>query len=96
MVVVDHEPHAWFLLQDARGYVLDVNCSHSIASFSVVLRLTADEVARIEAHGRQATHDLASAIQYSPTKYRSRYGEPALESGALAAIKEWQANQPAA
>lgn len=95
MVVVDHEPHAWFLLRDGHGYVLDVNCSRSFVGFSLVLRLTPDEAAGIEAQGHQAADDLARSIQYSPDSYSTRCDDPALEPASLAAIKEWQANRPA-
>ena len=96
MVVVDHEPHAWFLLRDGSGYVLDVNCTQSFVSFSAVLRLASDEVAKIEAQGRKAADDLARAIQHSPSQYSARCSDPNLESVSLAAIKGWQANRPAA
>lgn len=96
MVVIDHEPHAWFLLRDSSGYVLDVNCSQSFASFSAVLRLTPDEIARIYVQGHKATDDLARSIQHSPSKYSTRCGDPLLESASLAAIKGWQANRPTA
>lgn len=96
MVVVDHEPHAWFLLRDGIGYVLDVNCSQSFVSFSVVLRLTPDEVTRIDALGHKATDDLARSIQYRQGTYSTRCGDPALEAASLSAIKWWQANRPAA
>ena len=96
MVVVDHEPHAWFLLRDGSGYVLDVNCSQSFVSFSAVLRLTPDEVVRIVQQGHKAADDLARSIQHTPSEYSTRCGDPTLESASLAAIKGWQANRPAA
>jgi hypothetical protein len=96
MVVIDHEPHGWFLLRDGSSYVLDVNCMQSIVSFSVVLRLTPDEAALVETQGHSAADELARSIQHSPTKYSSRSGGSDLESASLAAIKGWQANRPAA
>ena len=96
MVVVDHEPYGWFLLRDGSGYILDVNCSQSFVSFSVVLRLNLEESVLVDAQGHSATLELARSIQHSPTKYHSRHGGPELESASLAAIKGWQANRPAA
>jgi len=95
MVVVDHEAHAWFLLRDARGLVLDVNCSHSAASFSRVLRLLPHEMAEIESHGHSGVDGLARAIQDSPVKYSARCGDPDLEAASLTAIRGWLARQAA-
>lgn len=96
MIVVDHEPHGWFLLQDRAGYILDVNCSQCFVSFFVVLRLTPDESALVHSEGHSAAHELARSIQHSPATYHSRHSGPELEASTLAAIKRWQANRPAA
>jgi len=96
MVVVDNEPQGWFLLRDDSGYVLDVNCSQSFVSFAAVLRLTPDEAAEIDAYGHKATDELARAIQYSPSKYADRCGDPTLEAASHAAIMRWQIDRPAA
>ena len=96
MVVVDNEPQGWFLLRDDSGYVLDVNCSQSFVSFSVVLRLTSEEAAEIDAHGHKATDELARAVQYSPSTYSNRYGDLKLEAASHAAIRRWQVNRSAA
>lgn len=93
MQVIDHEPHAWFLLRDDAGYVLDVNCSQSFVGFSATLRLAPDEAARIEAQGRQAIDALARAIQQSHGRYANRCGDALLESAALAAINAWRAER---
>ena len=96
MVVVDHEPRDWFLLQDEHGLVLDVNCTRSFVSFSVVVRLTAEEAELVVAQGRKAVADLAQSVQYSPERFAQRSGSKALEDASHAAITGWQAAQPAA
>jgi hypothetical protein len=63
--VVDHAPHAWFLLRDNDELYFDVNCSQSAFSFSFLLRLTAQERADYELRGRDALDELARAVQDS-------------------------------
>ncbi|WP_369942346.1 hypothetical protein [Xanthomonas medicagonis] len=41
MQVVDHEPHAWFLLRDGDTLLLDVNCSHGAVGYAWTMALTA-------------------------------------------------------
>ncbi len=95
MVVVDHQPHDWFLLQDEQGFVLDVNCNWSAVGFSVVLRLTDEEAGLMETQGREAVAGLARSIQHSPSGFADRSGGPSLEREAYAAILRWRASQPA-
>lgn len=96
MVVVDQEPYQWFLLRDDDGYVIDVHCMQSFASFGVVMRLAEDEAAQIDSDGHWAADNIARSIQRSPSQYSSRSGGPLLEAASRAAITRWQANQPAA
>lgn len=65
MEVVDHAPHAWFLLRDHDELFFDVNCSQDAFGFSFLLRLTAQERADYELRGRDALDDLARAVQDS-------------------------------
>ena len=43
MIVIDHAPADWFLLREDNRYWLDINCSISATSFSILLRLNATE-----------------------------------------------------
>jgi hypothetical protein len=95
MVVVDHQPHDWFLLRDERGFVLDVNCGQSAVGFSVVVRLAGTETGLIETRGREAVTELARSIQNNPAAFADRSGGASLEQAAYAAIVRWQARQPA-
>jgi hypothetical protein len=95
MVVVDHQPHDWFLLRDERGLVLDVNCGQSAVGFSVVVRITGQEAGLMESRGREAVTELARSIQNSPAAFANRTGGASLEKAVYAAIVRWQARQPA-
>lgn len=65
MVVLDHEPQWWFLLQDGERLLFDVNCSHSAASYSWLMALNQEEVARFRAKGRAFLSELAEEIQWT-------------------------------
>ena len=65
MRVLDHEPHAWFLLEDDSVFYLDAHCSHSAVDFSVLVALNATERAAYEACGNGYLDRLAHDIHYS-------------------------------
>jgi hypothetical protein len=91
MLVVDHEPHAWFLLRDALGYVLDVNCGQSAVGFSIVMRLTADEARLLELRGHTFADELARSVHDAPRAYADRHLGSELEADTTAAVKLWRA-----
>ena len=62
MKVVDHEPSAWFLLQDDDDYYLDVNCGRSAVGFSVTIQLTEVERKLYASGGRAYIDNLASQV----------------------------------
>lgn len=90
MQVIDHEPQTWFLLQDADGYLLDVDCSRSTTGFSVLLRLNAEETAAIDADRRAASSAMAERVRDRPNDYFPRAADQALEAAALAAVLAWR------
>jgi hypothetical protein len=63
MHVVDHEPQAWFLFKEEDALLLDVNCSHGPAGYSVMLQLSAEEEAEYSKKGRAYLSWLAQAVQ---------------------------------
>jgi hypothetical protein len=65
MTVIDHEPSGWFLVRDGERLLLDVNCSHSAASYQFLMELNASERAAYAAHGHAFISELAEKIQYS-------------------------------
>jgi hypothetical protein len=74
--VVDHCPHAWFLLgdQDRRGedYYLDVNCDLGAVGFSMLVKLSEAEREEMHRVGRAFVDQLATQISDSPSSYRER------------------------
>ena len=105
MRVLDHEPHAWFLLEDNGAFYLDAHCSHSAVDFSVLIALNATEQAAYEAGGHCYLDRLAHDIHYSAPGVRgsrSPYQARNLAIGpgdqsrrANAAIKAWRSDQGA-
>ena len=65
MRVLDHEPATWFLLEHDGELILDVNCSHSAASYSFTLRLDPAERAAFADGGHDYLTRLAATIQES-------------------------------
>ena len=63
--VVDHEPAAWFLVQDGKRLLFDVNCSHGAVSHEFLMELNASERADYAARGRRFLSELAERIQSS-------------------------------
>jgi hypothetical protein len=65
MKVVDHEPYAWFLLQEGDTLYLDAHCSHSFVDYSVLVALDDQERARFDTEGRDYLDRLSHDIHYS-------------------------------
>lgn len=97
MQVIDHQPHAWLLLEDDSGLLLDVECHHGAVSCSVLIRLNEEELAEYRRDGHAYLDRLAQTIHYSapilaistsPYKARKLRG---YEDQVLQAIRQWQA-----
>ena len=97
MQVIDHQPHAWFLLEHGSGLLLDVECHHGAVSCSVLIRLNEEELAEYRRDGHAYLDRLAETIHYSapilaistsPYKARKLRG---YEDQVLQAIRQWQA-----
>ena len=65
MNVIDHEPSAWFLVRDGERLLLDVNCSHSAASYPFLMALNETEREAYATRGHTYISELADKIQYS-------------------------------
>lgn len=100
MRVLDHQPQAWFLLEEDATLYLDVSCEHSSVGYGVLIALNDPERAAYAAHGRAYLDQLADSISYSapgvignasPYKGRNLTIGPGDESRrAAAAITSWQ------
>jgi hypothetical protein len=65
MEVIDEGPQAWLLFKREDELFLDVNCSHSAAGYSVLIRLKPEEEAAYAREGRAFLDRLAQDVQYS-------------------------------
>ena len=87
-----HEPAAWFLLRDGDRHYLDVNCSQSAVSFSILVQLTDDEETERRALGRTFVDYLAAKVAYWPDRFRSRDLSRSLAAEVNAAVARWRAD----
>lgn len=92
MEVTDHQPHAWFLLEDAGHHYLDVNCHLPMVDISILLRLDEDEEAGLRGRGHAFADQLASTVADSPDRFSPRnVGRGDLSTEVSAAIAGWRA-----
>ncbi|CAN7646031.1 hypothetical protein [Rhizobium sp. LjRoot258] len=62
---MDHEPRAFYLLEENGALYLDAFCSHSCFDYGVLIALNDDESAEYAAKGRPYLERLAYDIHYS-------------------------------
>jgi hypothetical protein len=96
MEVIDHGPHAWFLVRDGDALLLDARCSHGPAEYSVVIELDEAERQAYTARAKvyvdqlaQAIHESAPGVQGSTSPYRSRILGPARANQVQQTILVW-------
>ena len=96
--MLDHQPHAWFLLEDRDTLFLDVACSHSAVDYSVLIELNNQEVQSFKRDGRVFLDQLAYDIHYSApgvrgsqSPYKLRNLTPIRGNEVDIAVKGWRA-----
>ncbi|XQA78560.1 hypothetical protein ACM9W9_02175 [Xanthomonas sacchari] len=96
MQVVDHAPHAWFLLRDDDTLLLDVNCSHGPVGYAWTMVLNEEEAAQYHALGRDVIVQLAEQVQWtapgvlgSRSPYLGRKVDAETRQRVTLAIKAW-------
>ena len=72
MEVIDHQPHAWFLLADEERLFLDANCSASFFDYTVLIELDAAEKVALGKKGRGYLDWLAHDVHYTAPAVRGR------------------------
>jgi hypothetical protein len=94
MQVIDSEPAAWFLFEDGADLFLDVNCSHSAAGYSVLIRLLPEEVADYRAAGRSSISRLADRVQDSGPfgSFQQRDVSSVHGDASMEAVRAWRAS----
>lgn len=100
MNVIDQEPASWFLLQHGDAMLLDVNCSHSFVSYTVLIALNAQESTLYQQKGHAYLDELAYAVHYSApgvagsqSPYRDRNVDREFGAQVTAAIQAHRARQ---
>ena len=94
MRVVDEGPAAWYLLERDDGLFLDVHCSHIAAGYSVIIRLTEEELARYTKEGRAFLDGLAQDVQdRGPGSSLQRRDLYRLAYETKRAVEEWRGLQ---
>lgn len=98
MIVLEHEPQWWFLLQDGERLLFDVNCSHSAVNYSWLMALNAEEAAKFKASGRAFLNELAEEVQWSApgvhgstSAFLGRNISQAFGKAVTEAAEEWRA-----
>lgn len=98
MIVRDHEPQWWFLLEDGERLLFDVNCSHGAVSYSWLMALNTEETAKFKATGKAFLNELAKEVQWSAPGVRGStsafLGRNICQSfgkAATEAIDQWHA-----
>ncbi|MCW0436074.1 hypothetical protein [Xanthomonas sacchari] len=96
MQVVEHEPHAWFLLRDGETLLLDVNCSHGPVGYAWTMALTVQEIAQFQTLGRDFIAQLAERVQSTAlgvlgnrSPYLIRKADAETRQRVTVAIKAW-------
>ena len=97
MNVIDHSPHAWYLLEDGDEFLLDVNCSQSAFSFGFTLSLSTAEREAYQQRGPEALDELGRAIQDSApmwgpasSPYADRNVDKLRGTDVAEAIRRWR------
>lgn len=98
MKVIDHEPHAWFLLEEEGALFLDANCSHSAFGYDFMIQMTREEVAAYRGQGRsyvtalaQRIQDSAPILERSTSVYKGRDVAQRYSDKVTHAILAWRA-----
>ena len=91
MQVIDHQPAAWFFLQDGSDYFLDVCCGRSAVGFSVTIQLSEEERALYASLGHAYIEKLADQIFNKSNPLDPRHiRDSAIQERLHSAIMEWQ------
>lgn len=92
MNVLAHEPHAWFLLEKDGKLLLDVNCSYSAFSYSMLIELLPSEVAEYRTHDVAAINSLANQVQFTGLSKEMQARDLTKELGeqVMSAIEVWR------
>ena len=92
MTVAAHEPHTWFLLEEAGRHYFDARVTRSAEDWSVLVQLTEQEHREYHAIGRLYLQYLAARIHNFVEEYSSRDLSKELGAKVTQAIQDWREN----
>ena len=97
MRVRDYRPNTWFLIEADGGLILDVNCSHTVFSYSFSMILNQAESDHYLEEGADYLDRLAESINSSApiakesnSIYASRKLDDSLSKSITEAIANWR------
>ncbi len=97
MRVLEHQPNAWFLLEDDCELILDVNCNHSFISYSFSMALNQSEHDQYAEAGvvyltrlADSINDSAPIAVASDSIYKPRKLDDSYSNKITAAITKWR------
>jgi hypothetical protein len=91
MEVIDHLPHGWFLFKKENDLFIDVNCSYSAFSYSMLVKLSVYEKSAYELGGHDYATKFAEDIQQQGMgKFKARNVHKEYEDEVSNAISNWR------
>lgn len=91
MKVIDHEPHAWFLLEESGRRYFDARVTRSAADWTVFIEMSPQECREYHAMGRLFLKYLAARIPNFVEEYAARDLTRQMEGEVLRAVTTWKA-----
>ncbi|MET3928052.1 hypothetical protein [Devosia sp. 2618] len=86
----------WQLLEEGDALFLNAYCSHSFIDYAFLMQLTADEITRFRASGRDYlttlaydVHWTAPIVKASKSPYKNRNLTPTRGGEVVAALNAW-------
>jgi len=90
MLVVEHAPARWFLLQEGQRYYFDARISRSAVEWSLLIELTEQECRNYSVGGKTFLDRLAARINDCTDEYSGRDLDAGHRSDVFQAVQEWR------
>ncbi len=93
MRVIDHSEGSWYLLEEKGIYYIDVYCSQSFVSFSMLIELNAEEYKEYHALGKVFLEYFATKINYGSAEYKPRQVQGEVLARSYETIMAWKSKR---
>lgn len=94
MEVIEHKKGTWFFLRKGESFFLDVNCTYSFSSFSVLIELNESETRQYLELGIDFIEELAEDVSNRAMKdYGKRNIQGEIQKLVHAAIMKYNAQR---